>query len=115
MRTNTIDATAFRCLQEYTNLIIIYNKLFISNDNINYLVDYLEELINFKTLKDIRDKHMERVNIINKKIDKHMEDEKNKIKIGCPYRQSVVDENIQTDKSTQTHNVIIDTAGNNLF
>lgn len=107
MRTNAIDATAFRCLQEYSNLIFIYSKVYGKNYDY-YIKEYLEELINFNTLKEIRDKHVERIDFIKNKI-------KNKINIGCPYRHSVVDENIQTDKSTQTDNIIIDTAGNNLF
>ncbi len=46
MRTNAIDATAFRCLQEYSNLIFIYNKVYGKNYDY-YIKEYLDELINF--------------------------------------------------------------------
>jgi len=73
MRTNSIDATAFRCLAEYKTLIDIYSKIY-NKDYDYHIKDYLEELMNFDTAKEVREKHTERINYIkeriNNKIDK---------------------------------------------
>jgi len=73
MRTNSIDATAFRCLAEYNTLIDIYSKIYDKDYNY-HIKDYLEELMNFDTAKEVREKHTERIRHIkeriNKKIDK---------------------------------------------
>ena len=73
MRTNSIDATAFRSLAEYKTLIDIYSKIY-NKDYDYHIKDYLEELMNFDTAKEVREKHTERINYIkeriNNKIDK---------------------------------------------
>ena len=79
MRTNTIDATAFRCLQEYTNMVNVYSKLFNKNYDYN-IIEYLVELVACDTSKQMRDLHNERMKYINTRIDKHLE--KNKSKLG---------------------------------
>ena len=86
MRTNTVDATAFRCLQEYNNLVAIYSKLF-KKDYDYHVKDYLDELIECDTLKQIREKHEARVKFINEKIDSYIERENKKVSIGGLFRE----------------------------
>ena len=68
MRTNSIDATCFRCLAEYNNLIVIYSKLMKKNYE-HLIKEYLTELNLCDTPKEVRTKHRERINFVNEKID----------------------------------------------
>ena len=76
MRTNATDATTFRCLVEYYNLVNICSKLFNKNYD-NLIKEYLKELIAFDTLKQVRERHAERIKHINHRIDKYIEKHKN--------------------------------------
>ena len=74
MRTNSIDATAFRCLAEYKTLVDICNKLYDEDDpegaGVKAVDNYLDELMGVNTAKEIRDLHNDKLNvIINKKIN----------------------------------------------
>jgi len=86
MRTNAIDSTAFRCLQEVKNLVAIYGKLF-KKDYDYHVNDYLEELIECETLKEIREKHEARLKFINDRIDAYIEGQKKKVSIGGLFRE----------------------------
>ncbi len=79
MRTNTIDSTAFHCLTEYSNLVKIYSKIYDKDYNY-HIEEYLQELISIDTLKQIREKHTERIKYINGRIDKYIEKQKKKEK-----------------------------------
>ena len=96
MRTNSIDATTFRCLAEYNNLVIIYSKLY-EKDYDYHIKDYLEELIECDTIKEVREKHVERINFINERIDKYLLQHKKRIKIGGLYRDEVVDTEVLSE------------------
>lgn len=73
MRTNTIDATAFRCLAEYKTLIDICLKLYDSNDSdapsIKSVDNYLEELINVDTAKEVRELHNKKMAVLLEQIN----------------------------------------------
>ena len=73
MRTNTIDATAFRCLAQYNTLIDIYSKLY-EEDYDDLIKEYLDELINFDTAKEVREKHTERMSYIKDKINEKIDE-----------------------------------------
>ncbi len=60
MRTNAFDATAFRCLSEYNNIVNIYSLIYKKNYDC-LIKDYLEQLANFDTPNQIRDAHRKRV------------------------------------------------------
>jgi len=75
MRTNTIDALAFRCLAEYKRFVDIYVKL--KETPLDYLfAEYITELDDFDTAKDIRNHHKnalaEMKTNINELIDKRI-------------------------------------------
>jgi|TARA_R100000084_G_scaffold103021_1_gene58884 hypothetical protein len=72
MRTNSIDATAFRCLAEYHTLVEIYSSLY-DKDYSHHINDYLEELIKYDTPKEMRKRHTERIDYIKKRINKRIE------------------------------------------
>jgi len=102
MRTNALDATAFRCLQEYNNLILIYSKVY-DKDYDYHIKEYLEELIEFDTLKQVREKHAERIKYINKRIEAYCLEHKKRIKIGGLYREDVVDTTILSENVVIEH------------
>lgn len=99
MRTNTIDATAFRCLQEFTNMMNVYSKLLNKNHDFHIIL-YLGELVACDTAKQMRDLHNERMKNINTRIDEHLEknkskeDPQQKIKIGKTIKKKVL--NVET-------------------
>ena len=96
MRTNAMDATTFRCIAEYNNLVIIYSKLY-EKDYDYHIKDYLEELIECDTIKQVREKHVERIKFISERIDKYLQEKKKRIKIGGLYRDEVVDTNVLSE------------------
>ena len=87
MRTNSLDAAAFRCLAEYSTLIDIYSKIY-EKDYDYHIKDYLEELMSFDTAKEVREQHTERINYIKQrihdKIDKKEIKENVKIRVSRP-------------------------------
>jgi len=108
MRTNAIDSTAFRCLAEYSNLVKIYSKIYDKDYNY-HIEEYLEELISFDTLKQVREKHTERTKYINDRIDKYIEKQKKHVKIKEPLSTNVVDGDIKNE------NVIINNHLDNIY
>tara|TARA_R110000823_G_scaffold208708_1_gene339058 strand:+ start:481 stop:741 length:261 start_codon:yes stop_codon:yes gene_type:complete len=81
MRTNNLDATAFRCLSQYSNIIFLYTKVFDKVDeHYDYHIhEFLDELNNFETLKEIREKFKERMAYINDRIVKRLDEQRNVI------------------------------------
>ena len=73
MRTNSIDATAFRCLAEYKTLVDICIKLYDDDDlerpSVKAVDNYLDELMGVDTAKEVRDLHKDKLNFIIKKIN----------------------------------------------
>ena len=63
MRTNGIDATAYRCLSEYNTLVNIYSLIYKKNYDY-HIKDYLEELSQMETPKEIRDRHNKRMGYV---------------------------------------------------
>ncbi len=99
MRTNAIDSTAFRCLAEYSNLVKIYSKIYDKDYNY-HIEEYLQELISFDTLKQVREKHTERTKYINGRIDKYIEKQK---------------KNVKADVDNKNENVIINNNLDNIY
>ena len=73
MRTNSIDATAFRCLAEYKTLIDICIKLYEKDDPegpATKSVDiYIEELMSVDTAKEVRELHKNKLKVLVEKIN----------------------------------------------
>ena len=95
MRTNTTDATAFRCLAEYSNLVNIYSKL-TEEDCESYILCYLHEVVEFDTVKQVRDYHTERIKSVNVLFDNYIENKNKKLKIGEVLEDDVVDATFHT-------------------
>tara|TARA_R100000935_G_C2796876_1_gene148563 strand:+ start:8 stop:289 length:282 start_codon:yes stop_codon:yes gene_type:complete len=91
MRTNALDSTAFRCLQEYKTLNDIYEKLF-KRDFDYHVKEYLEELIECDTLKQIREKHEARVKFIKDKVDAYIEKQKKNDTVGGLHMNRIIHE-----------------------
>jgi len=81
MRTNNLDATAFRCLSQYSNIIFLYTKVYDKEEeHYDYHIhEFLDELNNFDTLKEIRETFKERMNYINDRIVKRLDESRNVI------------------------------------
>ena len=81
MRTNNIDATAFRCLTQYSNIIFLYTKVYdMPEEHYDYHIkDFLNELDDFDTLKEVREKFKERMTYIKEMIVKRLDEKKNVI------------------------------------
>ncbi len=72
MRTNTIDALAFRCLAEYKRFVDIYVKL--KEIPLDYLcAEYITELDDLDTAKDIRRHHKDALTEIKMNINEQIE------------------------------------------
>ncbi len=83
MRTNYIDATAFRCLSEFINYLNILSKTY-SVDSVQVIVnpnkliaDYSILLASMETIKEIREAHSKAIKELITRIDnqlKHLAD-----------------------------------------
>ena len=72
MRTNTIDALAFRCLAEYKRFVDIYVKLM--ETPLDYLcIEYITELDNLETAKEIRKHHRDALEEVKTNISEQIE------------------------------------------
>ena len=81
MRTNNMDATAYRCLTQYSNIIFLYTKVYdMPEAHFDYHIkDFLNELDDFDTLKEVREKFKERMTYIKELIVKRLDEKKNVI------------------------------------
>ncbi len=59
MRTNNIDATSFRCLTQYSNIIFLYTKVYdMEDEHYDYHIkDFLNELVKQYNIDAIKDKN----------------------------------------------------------
>jgi len=91
MRSNMIDAQAFRCIEEYSNMVFIKRK-FIGKNVMPEISDYLEELVRCASLDEIRKLHNIKMKKIIEEIETLADESIKKIKIGKKYKGDVVDE-----------------------
>ena len=91
MRSNMIDACAFRCIEEFSNMVFIKRK-FLGKDVMPEISDYLEELVRCASLNEIRKIHNIKMKKIIEEIETLAEESVKKIKIGKKYKGDVVDE-----------------------
>ena len=71
MRTNGIDASAFRCLSEYNTIVDIYSLIYKKNYNY-HIKEYMEELASYDTAKEIRDRHKKRMDYVKERCRKKL-------------------------------------------
>ena len=78
MRTNYIDATAFRCLSEFINYLNILSKTYsvdavqtIVNPN-KLIADYSILLASMETIKEIREAHSKAIKELITRIDNQL-------------------------------------------
>ena len=79
MRTNSIDATAFRSLIEYRTLMEIYEGLYNKDRGDAFVNHYADLLNDCETLQDVRELHRKKIQWVKTKINKKI-DENNGIK-----------------------------------
>ena len=91
-----IDACAFRCIEEYSNMIFIKRK-FMGKNVMSETSDYLEELVRCASLNEIRKIHNIKMKKIIEEIEALAEESIKKIKIGKKYKGDVVDEVIKKE------------------
>ena len=91
-----IDACAFRCIEEYSNMVFIKRK-FMGKNVMSETSDYLEELVRCASLNEIRKIHNIKMKKIIEEIEALAEESIKKIKIGKKYKGDVVDEVIKKE------------------
>ena len=91
-----IDAQAFRCIEEYSNMVFIKRK-FIGKNVMPEISDYLEELVRCASLDEIRKLHNIKMKKIIEEIEALADESIKKIKIGKKYKGDVVDEVIKKE------------------
>ena len=91
-----IDACAFRCIEEYSNMVFIKRK-FIAKIVMPEISDYLEELVRCASLDEIRKLHNIKMKKIIEEIEALAEESIKKLKIGKKYKGDVVDEVIKKE------------------
>ena len=96
MRSNMIDAQAFRCIEEFSNMVFIKRK-FMGKNVMSETSDYLEELVRCASLNEIRKLHNIKMKKIIEEIEALAEESIKKIKIGKKYKGDVVDEVIKKE------------------
>ena len=92
-----IDAQAFRCIEEYSNMVFIKRK-FMGKNVMSETSDYLEELVRCASLNEIRKIHNIKMKKIIEEIEALAEESVKKIKIGKKYKGDVVDEVIKKEE-----------------
>ena len=96
MRSNMIDAQAFRCIEEFSNMVFIKRK-FMGKNVMPEISDYLEELVRCASLDEIRKLHNIKMKKIIEEIEALAEESIKKIKIGKKYKGDIVDEVIKKE------------------
>ena len=96
MRSNMIDAQAFRCIEEFSNMVFIKRK-FMGKNVMSETSDYLEELVRCASLNEIRKLHNIKMKKIIEEIEALAEESIKKLKIGKKYKGDVVDEVIKKE------------------
>ena len=96
MRSNMIDAQAFRCIEEFSNMVFIKRK-FMGKNVMPEISDYLEELVRCASLDEIRKLHNIKMKKIIEEIEALAEESIKKLKIGKKYKGDVVDEVIKKE------------------
>jgi len=91
-----IDAQAFRCIEEFSNMVFIKRK-FMGKNVMSETSDYLEELVRCASLNEIRKLHNIKMKKIIEEIEALAEESIKKIKIGKKYKGDVVDEVIKKE------------------
>ena len=91
-----IDAQAFRCIEEFSNMVFIKRK-FMGKNVMSETSDYLEELVRCASLDEIRKLHNIKMKKIIEEIEALAEESIKKIKIGKKYKGDVVDEVIKKE------------------
>ena len=91
-----IDAQAFRCIEEFSNMVFIKRK-FMGKNVMPETSDYLEELVRCASLNEIRKLHNIKMKKIIEEIEALAEESIKKIKIGKKYKGDVVDEVIKKE------------------
>lgn len=91
-----IDAQAFRCIEEFSNMVFIKRK-FLAKSVMPETSDYLEELVRCASLNEIRKLHNIKMKKIIEEIEALAEESIKKIKIGKKYKGDVVDEVIKKE------------------
>lgn len=91
-----IDAQAFRCIEEFSNMVFIKRK-FMAKNVMPEISDYLEELVRCASLDEIRKLHNIKMKKIIEEIEALAEESIKKIKIGKKYKGDVVDEVIKKE------------------
>lgn len=91
-----IDAQAFRCIEEFSNMVFIKRK-FMGKNVMSETSDYLEELVRCASLNEIRKIHNIKMKKIIEEIEALAEESIKKIKIGKKYKGDVVDEVIKKE------------------
>ena len=91
-----IDAQAFRCIEEFSNMVFIKRK-FLAKSVMPETSDYLEELVRCASLNEIRKLHNIKMKKIIEEIEALAEESIKKIKIGKKYKGDIVDEVIKKE------------------
>mgnify|MGYP003635348966 CR=1 FL=1 len=91
-----IDACAFRCIEEYSNMVFIKRK-FMGKNVMSETSDYLEELVRCASLDEIRKLHNIKMKKIISEIETLAEESVKKLKIGKKVKVDVVDEVIKKE------------------
>jgi len=91
-----IDAQAFRCIEEFSNMVFIKRK-FMGKNVMSETSDYLEELVRCASLNEIRKLHNIKMKKIIEEIEALAEESIKKIKIGKKYKGDIVDEVIKKE------------------
>ena len=91
-----IDAQAFRCIEEFSNMVFIKRK-FMGKNVMSETSDYLEELVRCASLNEIRKIHNIKMKKIIEEIEALAEESIKKLKIGKKYKGDVVDEVIKKE------------------
>ena len=91
-----IDAQAFRCIEEFSNMVFIKRK-FMGKNVMPEISDYLEELVRCASLDEIRKLHNIKMKKIIEEIEALAEESIKKIKIGKKYKGDIVDEVIKKE------------------
>jgi len=91
-----IDAQAFRCIEEFSNMVFIKRK-FMGKNVMSETSDYLEELVRCASLNEIRKLHNIKMKKIIEEIEALAEESIKKLKIGKKYKGDVVDEVIKKE------------------
>jgi len=76
-----MDATAFRCLTQYSDMIFLYTKVYDKEEeHYDYHIhEFLDELNTFDTLKEVREKFKERMQYVKERIVKRLDESRNVI------------------------------------